>query len=131
MFVKLLFNVGLGEAAKRDVGNNPGQVPDMSFFPSSGSENGWTRLPNNIIVQWGFGSFAGVGGGLNDGVLNYYPIPFPNKCLIMILAHTGFYPQNAGVLSYVGINNSKFRGYSSVATVEGGAVTGAWIAIGL
>ena len=127
----IFLNLSLGEAAKRSVGNTPGQIPDMSFFPSFGSENGWTRLPNNMIFQWGFASFAGTGSGLDVGILNYYPIPFPNKCLMMVMSHTGYYPQNAGIISYVGMNNSQFRGYSSVATVETGPVTGAWIAIGI
>ncbi|MCT6226319.1 phage tail protein, partial [Escherichia coli] len=37
----IFLNVGLGEAAKRDVGTGENQIPDMSAY-SSGS--GWQKL---------------------------------------------------------------------------------------
>lgn len=49
LFVK---NLGLKEAAKRDVGNSSGQVPDMSFFPSNATGSGvWFKFPNGMILQ--------------------------------------------------------------------------------
>ncbi|MCM0012273.1 hypothetical protein LQF78_01475, partial [Escherichia coli] len=49
-----LENLGLGEAAKRDVGTGDNQIPDMGAFASG---SGWFRLPGGYIVQ--FGTFAG------------------------------------------------------------------------
>ncbi|HFU8689611.1 TPA: phage tail protein, partial [Escherichia coli] len=46
--------LGLGEAAKRDVGTGDNQIPDMGAFASG---SGWFRLPGGYIVQ--FGTFAG------------------------------------------------------------------------
>ncbi|MEB7192705.1 hypothetical protein NEM52_23670, partial [Escherichia coli] len=43
-------NVGLGEAAKRDVGTGDNQIPDMGAFASG---SGWFRLPGGYIVQFG------------------------------------------------------------------------------
>jgi hypothetical protein len=37
----ILKNVGLKEAAKREVGTGPGQIPDMSSFTSG---PGWVRF---------------------------------------------------------------------------------------
>ncbi|MDL8065217.1 phage tail protein, partial [Escherichia coli] len=39
----IFLNVGLGEAAKRNVGTGENQIPDMSAY-SSGS--GWQKLPD-------------------------------------------------------------------------------------
>ncbi|MEN1984566.1 hypothetical protein SLK74_26180, partial [Enterobacter asburiae] len=38
-----LANLGLKEAAKREVGTGPGQIPDMSSFTSG---PGWVRFPD-------------------------------------------------------------------------------------
>ncbi|MDD8839098.1 hypothetical protein LAY16_23675, partial [Escherichia coli] len=45
-----LTNLGLGEAAKRDVGTGDNQIPDMGAFASG---SGWFRLPGGYIVQFG------------------------------------------------------------------------------
>ncbi|HFK3639812.1 TPA: phage tail protein, partial [Escherichia coli] len=42
----IIENVGLGEAAKRNVGTGANQIPDMSAY-SSGS--GWQKLPDGSI----------------------------------------------------------------------------------
>ncbi|MDY8339176.1 phage tail protein, partial [Escherichia coli] len=39
----LLAYLGLGEAAKRDVGTGENQIPDMASFASG---DGWMKLPN-------------------------------------------------------------------------------------
>ncbi|MEF7297527.1 phage tail protein, partial [Escherichia coli] len=46
----LLAYLGLGEAAKRDVGTGDNQIPDMGAFASG---SGWFRLPGGYIVQFG------------------------------------------------------------------------------
>ncbi|UAK22816.1 hypothetical protein [Kluyvera sp. CRP] len=46
-------NVGLKEAAKREVGTGTGQIPDMSFFTYSTSGNAAfvVNLPGGIVIQ--------------------------------------------------------------------------------
>ncbi|EBI7172401.1 hypothetical protein D3Q73_24575 [Salmonella enterica] len=61
-------NVGLGEAAKRDVGTGVGQIPDMSNYQSGG---GWFKLPNGYIIQIFQASFD------SNGLYINFPIPFP------------------------------------------------------
>ncbi|MEB6993193.1 phage tail protein, partial [Escherichia coli] len=46
----LLTYLGLGEAAKRNVGTGDNQIPDMGAFASG---SGWFRLPGGYIVQFG------------------------------------------------------------------------------
>ena len=67
-----LSNLGLGEAAKRDVGTGANQIPDMTLFAKLHSGNGYQKLPGGLIIQWG--SITGTIGQLS-GV---YPIAFPN-----------------------------------------------------
>ncbi|HHJ3304019.1 TPA: hypothetical protein ACQJQZ_001151 [Escherichia coli] len=66
-----LENLGLGEAAKRDVGTGDNQIPDMGAFASG---SGWFRLPGGYIVQ--FGTFR---GNTDRVISGSFPIPFPNQ----------------------------------------------------
>ncbi|EFH1083613.1 hypothetical protein BF128_004824 [Escherichia coli] len=71
-----LENLGLGEAAKRDVGTGENQIPDMGAFASG---SGWFRLPGGYIVQ--FGTFSGNTTRIISG---HFPIPFPNQPLVSV-----------------------------------------------
>ncbi|MDK2552842.1 phage tail protein, partial [Escherichia coli] len=43
-YLCIFLNVGLGEAAKRDVGNGQNQIPDMSAWECGGdTTTGWRR----------------------------------------------------------------------------------------
>ena len=48
-----LENLGLGEAAKRNVGTGENQIPDMSSFASLSGESGYQRLPSGRLIVWG------------------------------------------------------------------------------
>lgn len=54
-------NLGLGTAATRDVGTAINQVPDMSFFSSLSGSIGYSKLPNGIILQYGFANTSSGG----------------------------------------------------------------------
>lgn len=72
-----------GSAAEKDIGTKTGQVPDMSSFASLKEANGWFKLPNGMIIQWGRGVEA---ANIN------FPIPFPTACICLQackLAETG------------------------------------------
>ncbi|HGG8742474.1 TPA: hypothetical protein ACJJXK_004100, partial [Enterobacter asburiae] len=64
-----LSNLGLGEAAKRSVGNGENQIPDMSSFTKG---PGWQKLPSGKIFQW-----FQVSTITTAAVQANYPIPFP------------------------------------------------------
>ncbi|MGS7602114.1 phage tail protein, partial [Escherichia coli] len=49
----LLAYLGLGEAAKRNVGTGANQIPDMGSFMLSASVPGYQKLPSGLIIQWG------------------------------------------------------------------------------
>nr|WP_260223064.1 phage tail protein [Escherichia coli] len=68
--------LGLGEAAKRDVGTGDNQIPDMGAFASG---SGWFRLPGGYIVQ--FGTFSGNTTRIISG---HFPIPFPNQPMVSV-----------------------------------------------
>lgn len=68
----------LGTAASRNVGTGTNQIPDMSSFQFSiTGDNGYFRLPNGIIRQFGF--VVGAAAGAVTNVT--FPIPFPTKRL--------------------------------------------------
>ena len=68
-------NLGLGEAAKRNVGTGANQIPDMNSFPSG---NSWFQLPSGHIVQ--IFSMNVLGSDVN-GTSGNYPIAFPTAMM--------------------------------------------------
>ncbi len=102
-----LENLGLGEAAKRNVGTGENQIPDMASFASG---DGWMKLPNGKILQYGRGA---VTPKLSTQTMRItFSIPFPKKADCAMLTHSGDggAPLGAG------------RGF--VMTAEGPTLTG-------
>ncbi|HFI2089861.1 TPA: hypothetical protein ACGSN1_002709 [Escherichia coli] len=82
-YLCIFINVGLGEAATRNVGTDTGQVPDMSSFTTGysgaanwpNSKSGWSKGPDGVITQWGIFGFP-VG---QTGTNVVFPLPFPAR----------------------------------------------------
>ncbi|MBS9422509.1 phage tail protein [Photorhabdus caribbeanensis] len=106
-FVK---NLGLNEAAKREVGTGINQIPDMSSFTSSLVQSGWQKLPSGLIEMWGIARVS-AGGRPDLGYLNNFPIPFPNKCFNITLTHNDWDPRAAGIFGASVVNQSQFKCY--------------------
>ncbi|AHM46118.1 hypothetical protein CF58_30800 [Escherichia coli] len=103
----LLAYLGLREAAKRDVGTGENQIPDMASFASG---DGWMKLPNGKILQYGRGAVTPT---LSTQTMRItFSIPFPKKADCAMLTHSGDggAPLGAG------------RGF--VMTAEGPTLTG-------
>lgn len=107
-------------AAKRDVGNGQNQVPDMSSFAmyqsgEVGSNNGYFKLPNGLIIQWMSASGQSTSG------LTTLPITYPNATLFAIVTDSVV----SGNASTVGlawqINTTTKSAIGWVATVAPGA----------
>ena len=80
----VLKNLGLGEAAKRDVGTGENQIPDMTSFASG---DGWMKLPNGKILQYGRGAVTPT---LSTQTMRItFSIPFPKKADCAMLTHSG------------------------------------------
>ena len=80
-----LENLGLGEAAKRNVGTGENQIPDMSAY-SSGS--GWQKLPDGSIEQWGRINFPNNAAAVSTNVT--FTIPFTQEPDVVIVYDGGF-----------------------------------------
>ncbi|EJB5505032.1 phage tail protein [Escherichia coli] len=126
----LLAYLGLGEAAKRDVGNGQNQIPDMAAFASSLSSTGFQKLPSGLIIQWGI-----VSGASNYTVT--YPVTFPNRSLALLaVPHT----TSVAGISAMGIANCSDISKSQFYIIVGGISQGEivkyerscfWVAIGV
>lgn len=80
----LLAYLGLGEAAKRNVGTGENQIPDMASFASG---DGWMKLPNGKILQYGRGAVTPT---LSTQTMRItFSIPFPKKADCAMLTHSG------------------------------------------
>ncbi|WP_433915608.1 gp53-like domain-containing protein [Yersinia alsatica] len=81
-----LKNLGLKEAAKRDVGTGDNQLPDISVFTGGLITNGWAKIPltsgRNMIVQ--AGSYSSSDTVSTNYQLNF-PIVFPKGCAGLVL----------------------------------------------
>ena len=64
-----LENLGLGEAAKREVGTGVNQIPDMASFTSG---PGWMKFPDGTIIQFG----VSIAGPIGYPTTVNFPIPF-------------------------------------------------------
>ncbi|HBB4104151.1 TPA: hypothetical protein KAU97_004130 [Escherichia coli] len=74
-----LENLGLGEAAKRNVGTGENQVPDINSFGNSLTANGYQKLPGGMIIQWGSFSVSPTGGSVGTVDITL-PVAFPAAC---------------------------------------------------
>lgn len=90
-----LENLGLGEAAKRNVGTGANQIPDMGSFTLSVSDTGYQKLPSGFILQWG-----SIGApGIAQDVVTHFPIAFPNRCLRVLVSQD--YTPGSGDVGYI------------------------------
>ncbi|EFD0291799.1 hypothetical protein E6D86_16445, partial [Escherichia coli] len=88
-------NLGLGEAAKRNVGTGANQIPDMGSFTLSVSGTGYQKLPSGFILQWG-----SIGApGIAQDVVTHFPIAFPNICLRVLVSQD--YTPDSGAVGYI------------------------------
>ncbi|HCO0675836.1 TPA: hypothetical protein N7A21_003030 [Escherichia coli] len=81
-YLCIFINVGLGEAAKRNVGNGENQIPDMSFWTVTGGNGNFViRQPDGLIIQMVTVSISGpvAMNGMTD---NAYAITGSNKSYI-------------------------------------------------
>ncbi|WP_434062432.1 phage tail protein [Escherichia coli] len=82
--------LGLGEAAKRDVGIGANQIPDMSSWTKGISTDAiWIRFPDGTIIQ------MGAIGASNTDIT--FPIPFPSQCMIFIAM-----PRSSASTAFIG-----------------------------
>lgn len=108
-----LQNLGLGTAAKKDVGTGAGQIPDMSNFTYAGASNVFSSvvIAGNRRIMEGSSS-----GSFVNGVLNFtLPLAYPSAGFTFIPTDIG-----SGVVSYAAIPES-----GSVVTIYGKDAAGA------
>ncbi|EJA6097036.1 phage tail protein [Salmonella enterica] len=119
LFVK---NLGLKEAAKRDVGTGDNQIPDMSGFTRNLVNNGWQKFPGGLVIQWGMG---GMPAGVLTGDVTF-PIAFPSTVFAILATDTG------GASVPYGTTNRSKTGFTLTRTSTSGAgnVNGFYLAIG-
>ena len=108
-----LANLGLGTAAKKEVGTGTGQIPDMSSFVYNGASNVFSSIviAGNRRIMEGSSS-----GSFINGVLNFtLPLAYPSAGFTFIPTDIG-----SGVVSYSAIPSS-----GSVVTIYGKDAAGA------
>lgn len=98
-------------------------------FPASALGSGYTKLPNGLILQWGYYSNTALPLGAGtwwQSPNQNFPIPFPNACLFM----TGSSNLNFVIAQAVIISKSQYAGRFSQNTTGALNVDLFWFAIG-
>ena len=121
----LLTYLGLGEAAKRNVGTGSGQIPDMSSFSGSIASKGYQKLPGGLIIQWGAGD-AGTGYVGSTGNEMNFPIAFPSQCFQVVTS----YDNGGGKIVAGAAGNMTRTGFLLRCDASGGNYNFRWFAIG-
>ncbi|MFX0765438.1 hypothetical protein ABEL61_06095 [Escherichia coli] len=73
-----LENLGLGDAAKKNVGTGSGQIPDMSSFGNQLADSGYQYLPGGLILQWA------ITKTIKSPETVSFPIAFPTMALCVV-----------------------------------------------
>lgn len=73
-----LTNLGLGDAAKKNVGTGSGQIPDMSSFGNQLADSGYQYLPGGLILQWA------ITKTIKSPETVSFPIAFPTMALCVV-----------------------------------------------
>ncbi|MDZ9708807.1 phage tail protein [Escherichia coli] len=111
----LLAYLGLGEAAKRNVGNGENQIPDMSFWTVTGGNGNFViRQPDGLIIQMVTVNISGpvAMNGMTD---NAYAITGSNKSYIATATLPFVFPNKVlGVIPLV--STTAYGGVSSNIT---------------
>lgn len=95
------------------------QAVALGQFVNSLTTNGYAKLPNGLILQWGSGTVGALGAGTTL-VASVFPITFPNACL---LAATVNQNQLGGNLNTVLYTTGVVVGQVNIAIVTPAALT--------
>ena len=122
-----LENLGLGEAAKRDVGTGENQIPDMSAWKRNPSSNRWRKLPDGTIIQMGISASGPLGSPVNITL----PISFSNTNYCVVASYDNARSGVSTMVSFAAlpVSPSQFSLMSSV-TEQGVNPFAYWIAFG-
>ncbi|HAY0260712.1 gp53-like domain-containing protein [Escherichia sp. MAL-1] len=122
-----LENLGLGEAAKRDVGTGENQIPDMSSWKRNPSSNRWRKLPDGTIIQMGISASGPLGSPVNITL----PISFSNTNYCVVASYDNARSGVSTMVSFAAlpVSPSQFSLMSSV-TEQGINPFAYWIAFG-
>ena len=120
-----LENLGLGEAAKRNVGTGSGQIPDMSSFASALSSSGYQKLPSGLISQWG-AAVAGIGSTGGTGNVVSFPVAFPRYCAQIITS----YDNGSSSIIAGAAGNQTTTQFLLRCGATGGSYNFRWLAVG-
>ncbi|WP_099486162.1 gp53-like domain-containing protein [Escherichia coli] len=123
----IFLNVGLGEAAKRDVGTGENQIPDMSAWKRNPSSNRWRKLPDGTIIQMGISASGPLGSPVNITL----PISFSNNNYCVVASYDNARSGVSTMVSFAAlpVSPSQFSLMSSV-TEQGINPFAYWIAFG-
>jgi hypothetical protein len=112
-----------------DIGGK--SVPNINDFLNSKTSNGYQKLPNGMILQWGYFSTNGGSVGLWKSNEILFPIVFPNECFCVIPTNDQYASGNLVFSNIAYPKVDRFTIFNKPETANnGGAIWNRYIAIG-
>ena len=112
----LLTYLGLGEAAKRNVGTGENQIPDMGSFEFKNELNGgYVRFPQNWMLQWKRVSIPAASGITGATTSANYLIPFTST-VIGSWANVESRVINVAASPFVSASNNNLSSFLATST---------------
>ncbi|EAQ3164742.1 phage tail protein [Salmonella enterica] len=120
-------NLGLKEAAKRDVGTGANQIPDMSAWQRTPGSNRWRKLPDGTIIQIGISLSGSLGAPANITL----PVSFSNASYVVVTSYDNARNNVTEIPGFAAlpVSPSQFALMNSVPA-QGQGQYAYWIAIG-
>ncbi|HBP8875751.1 TPA: hypothetical protein L6676_002044 [Escherichia coli] len=121
----LTTNLGLGNAATKNVGTGTNQIPDMTNFASLlATGRGYQKLPSGLIIQWGTVNIPSTGSGSIDVT---YPIAYPSG----YMGIWGVYVTGDPSTRFMGIDGGSSNNIKARVTYSSPTINSiCWIGIG-
>lgn len=89
----------------------------LAMYNQLFNSNGFTKLPNGMIIQWGLANFQATNGA-NGSIQSFYT-EFPNACCAMLCSDGGV---GVHITSAGAIDKRKFRCWSKESTPRNGVM---------
>lgn len=99
-------------------------TPDLTGISDKGTvEEGWSQLPNGLIIQWG--NYLAKGSYGNKGDPTKFPIAFPNACFTVVATHAHYEGEGEGnnEARAIGVREINKEGFRAA----GRQYTGKWV----
>lgn len=117
--------VGGGLPVQVAAAQSSSDAVNLGQFGASLAANGYSKLPNGLILQWGLSESPSSGT-----IATFFPVVFPNALLSLTVSITGSSTFNTNSVIVQDSGTNAFYGYTGNTGGGAGGIAFYWMAIG-